>query len=483
MNNFSMFKKIILFLVLTTVGMYSCKKDKITNNPDAKLDFSTDTLTFDTVLTQQGSVTYAFKVYNKNDEAVQISRIRLAGGTASAFRLNIDGTATNESRDLVIRGKDSIYIFAEVTINPNSATSPFFIQDSVEFETNGNYQNVKLIAWGQNAYYHGSKNAVTVYKPEIGNDCASGVMVWGNDKAHVIYGIAVIDSACTLQIQEGTKVYVHGNSLLYVYRDGKIQAIGSQINPIYFQQDRLEPMFRDIPGQWGGIWMQEGSVGNILENVEIKNADIGLILGGYLNGLQPLNMPAQASLKNVKIKNSATSAINASDAVINAENCLFHDSGKNLVQLYKGGSHTFTHCTMTNFGRLYLQHQVPSLGLANFVTINDVRYDKNLTANFTNCIIYGTLSDELALQKSPNTAIDFNVQFKNCVIRNQQNYSSYFTNVLRNQDPLFENYREENYTLKADSPCKDAGTATSINTDILGNTRDALPDIGCYEVQ
>ena len=77
------------------------------------------------------------------------------------------------------------------------------VEDSIRFRTNGVDQYVNLAVWGQDAYFH--------Y-----NDLNEGV--WPNDKPHVIYGYAAVDSSKTLTILAGTKVHLHKNSLLYVYK-------------------------------------------------------------------------------------------------------------------------------------------------------------------------------------------------------------------------------------------------------------------------
>ena len=43
----------------------------------------------------------------------------------------------------------------EVTVDPNALSTPFIIEDELRFNTNGNEQHVDLIAWGQNAHFHG----------------------------------------------------------------------------------------------------------------------------------------------------------------------------------------------------------------------------------------------------------------------------------------------------------------------------------------
>ena len=82
---------VVVLLILTS--FISCRKDnKIDTNPSLLLSFSEDTVLFDTVFTNVGSVTERLKVYNPNQNKVLISTIRLGSGGSSSFRINIDGT-------------------------------------------------------------------------------------------------------------------------------------------------------------------------------------------------------------------------------------------------------------------------------------------------------------------------------------------------------------------------------------------------------
>ena len=112
-------------------------------------------------------------VYNKNPLKLKISSIRLARGANSPFRLNIDGSPALSLNDVEIAGKDSMYIFVKVTINPNNTNDPLIQSDSILFETNGNLQCVRLVAWGQDAHFY---NDVTLKKNTV----------LTNDKPHVV---------------------------------------------------------------------------------------------------------------------------------------------------------------------------------------------------------------------------------------------------------------------------------------------------------
>ena len=149
----------------------SCKKDKFSST--GSLSFSDDTITFDTLFTTLGSTTKFFTIRNPGKQALKISNIRLENGATSSYRMNVDGDSGTSFNDVEIPAKDSIYVFVEVTVDPNSANLPFVIYDAIQFTTNGNQQKVVLEAYGQNANFFDAAS--------IENDT-----VWNNNLPYVI---------------------------------------------------------------------------------------------------------------------------------------------------------------------------------------------------------------------------------------------------------------------------------------------------------
>ena len=139
-------KKAFFFIFLFVYIFSSCKKDPVTTDSSATLNFSIDTLMFDTVFTTVGTITKKFKVYNPNSKRVIISSIRLEKGSASKFRLNVDGIPGKELTDIEIRAKDSLFIFVEATLGENNANNPLIINEKIFFNLNGNRQEVNLMA-------------------------------------------------------------------------------------------------------------------------------------------------------------------------------------------------------------------------------------------------------------------------------------------------------------------------------------------------
>ena len=141
-------RSVLLLLLSGILILAACNKDILNTSPDFKLTFSNDSIIFDTVFTSLGSATHRLKVYNRGNSKIKISDIRLEKGAASDFRINVDGEATFDKQNVVIRGGDSLFIFARVTIDPNNVANPFVVEDRLIFNINGNEQSVKLIAWG-----------------------------------------------------------------------------------------------------------------------------------------------------------------------------------------------------------------------------------------------------------------------------------------------------------------------------------------------
>src|ERR1035437_7574029 len=113
------FSFIIFVSVIISIGFMACSDENYSTNPKYKLTFSTDTLSFDTVFTTIGSATAKIMIYNRNNVALKISHLGIAGGKASPFKINVDGSlnADNQFDNIEIRAKDSMYVFVAVNVD------------------------------------------------------------------------------------------------------------------------------------------------------------------------------------------------------------------------------------------------------------------------------------------------------------------------------------------------------------------------------
>ena len=106
-------KYLKVIFVLVCFVFFSCKKETVDTNNSGSLNFSNDTITFDTVFASVGSITKILKVYNNNENDIYTD-IELKGVSSANFRINIDGVPSNSLNNVNIPSKDSIFIFIEV---------------------------------------------------------------------------------------------------------------------------------------------------------------------------------------------------------------------------------------------------------------------------------------------------------------------------------------------------------------------------------
>lgn len=468
----------IFTVAILFITLFSCEDEGYMSSPDAQLNFSTDTVTFDTIFTTIGSTTQRFTVKNPYQEPVLISSIRLSGGEMSNFRLNINGLEGNELYDVDVPGHDSIYVFVEVTIDPTGQNLPMVVQDSIIFSTNANLQDVKLIAYGQD---------FTLIKGETIH-----TTTWTAEKPYLIYDYALVDSLETLTIEPGAKIHFHKGAGLYV--KGTIIADGTFEQPIQFLSDRLEASYKNVPDQWNTILLFSGSHNNVFDFATIKNANIGLQVGtiehdGY----------ASVRLTNSKIENMAYAGLFALKSKIFAYNDVIANCGFYGAALLIGGEYEFYHTTIANFWGNYgsKARSTASLVVSNILVVEGSDGSKQTftgdleKATFGNSIVYGNVSNELELGDNHESA--FNFLFDHCILQvpDTMNISdkNHYISVLKGDaaDPRFvDPYSGYNYELDTLSAAIDAGSmeyAIKYPLDILkkDRTADDGPDLGAYE--
>lgn len=468
-------KTICFSLILLLFVVPSCKKEEsLLNDSNAKVNFSSELIAFDTVFTTVTTSTKQLMVYNPYNQKIKFSSIRLAGGN-SFFSLNINGDPSNSVRDVEIDAKDSLFIFIKANINPNNSNNPVLIKDSILFELNGNVQDVDIVACGQDAHFIVADHNVAGLPPYKIVAAEGQNITWQNDKPYVIYGYAVIDSTASLVIENGCKIFMHKNSGMWVYKGGSLKVQGIKDNPVVFQGDRRETWYANVAGQWDRIWLNEGSVDNEINYAVIKNGFIGIQAETF-----DVSMGNKLILTNTIIQNMSGAGILAKRYKIDASNNIISNCGQYLVALTGGGTYNFVHNTLSNEWSGSTRSST-SLFVSNFIETPTEIVVSDLQALFANSIIYGNLAEEVELDKKE--VANFNISFDHCLMKTTLNNSS-FLSCIRNSDPLFKAVADNDYRLLANSPAKNSGSPAYLPTyplDILEFSRDGMPDIGAIE--
>ena len=479
----------IISLLIVIITAFSCRKDSIITDSSAKLSFSNDTLIVDTVFATIGSTTRRITVYNHNNSTINISSISVTHGLSSQFRINVDGVPGNAHSNVEIEANDSLFIFIEVTIDPNNVLSPFVVEDDIVFITNGNQQQVHLAAWGQNAHYFTPKVFPTNGLPDyscLDGDCNASLpavnQTWINDKPYVIYGYLVIDSADVLNINPGVRVYLHNKSGIWVYKDGNLNINGTKTDPVTFQGTRLDYSFKDVPGQWDRIWVNEGSTNNVFNYAVIKNAYLGIQAETSPFEPNTLISSNKLILNNCQIHNAAAVGILATNFIIESENTLITNCGQYNLLVTGGGKYVFNHATIANYWPNGVR-QTPAVFAQNYY--QDVNGNTQVrtidSLNFLNSIIYGNIDNEFGIETLASAPGVIHSAINYCLVKTTASLAGSNNIINPGNTSIFSDYSTFNYHLAAVSPAINAGIASSVVLDYDGVTRNNPPDIGAYE--
>lgn len=449
------------------IFLFSCKKDSFITSSDARLSVSSDTLKYDTVFVTAGSTYRSFTIINDNNQRLRLSSLKLMGGTASVYKMNVDGTSGTSFANLEIAANDSLFVFVQVNVNPTTASLPFVLRDSIEISFNGNTRQVQLEAWGRNAHFLRDKVILS-------NE------TWNNDLPYVILGSLYVPDGKTLTINKGCRIYMHADAPVIV--DGTLQVNGlkDSVDRVYFTGDRLDDPYKNYPASWPGLFFLDQAKDNVLSYAVIKNAFQAI---GIRN--PSVNLNPKLILNECIIDNAWDAGIIALNSSIRARNCLVSNCGKNLY-LVQGGQYQFTHCTVVTYANRFIEHKEPVLTVSN----TSGSSSNALDAVFRNCIFWGEngiVTDEVLVQKTGTGSYNVNFDYNlwkvqtapaNCTI----------TQVINNQSPLFDSVSTADgyydFRLKSGSPALNKGVNAAVITDLDGKPRPVgLPDLGCFEKQ
>jgi hypothetical protein len=473
-----------------------CGKVRYSDDSSLTLEFSADTILFDTVFTTIGSVTLPLKVFNPNGSAVLIDEIEVLEGLDSPFRINVDGAVGPAVTDWPLLANDSLWIFIEVTVDPTQGSTPFVIEDYIRFVTNGNEQLVTLAAWGQNAHFHGGLNEITVLP-----SCDE---TWAADLPHVIYGIVEVEPGCSLNILPGTQVHVHDGGGLLVYQS-TLNVSGQLGQEVVFQGDRLDENYEGYAGQWGielnfefeteygieevtaqrgGIWLF-GGVECEIRHAILKNGTIGLQVdtAGTSNS-------AALTIQNTQIYNMSAIGMLAQGATIDGYNNLFYDCGQTTAAFTLGGAYRMDHCSFVNYWSEGVR-QAPSVLMTDWYEdvngqIQQRSFDGSL---FNNCIFWGnnhslTDFDEFVVSMI-NPPVNPIIQYSAVDVQDIEFPLSILENCTVDQEPPFASVTSRDFHIDSNNALWDGSFGQfSIPVDLDGNPRIiGNPDKGCYERQ
>ena len=483
-------KSRLLYIFLFTLSalFFACSDyDSYSVDSSFRLEFSDDTVRFDTLISTIASPTKTLYVFNNNADGIRVSNIRLQKGTESLFRINVDGEylANGSGDDFLIRKNDSIIVRIEVTLPESGTCDTVMYSDELLFNLeNGALQRVLLTAGGVDAYIvHGLiiQSDSTLY----------------TDKPYLIYDSLVVAKDGQLNLLPGTRLFMHDSTAVDVY--GRINAQGSLDNPVVFRGARTDRMFDNIPfdntsSRWRGVNIHKGSFNNVFNYCDIHSGRWGIRVDS--TSLDQLSLTLLNSVIH-NVDGDGLRLYNCATEILNSQ--ISNTLGDCLCII--GGDNTFRHCTIAQYYP-WSNKYGDALSVANVYIPNvkaDTLHYTLSSLKFFNCVITGYAEDVINginLKKKFDDAKNY--EFRNCFLRTveENDEVNFISCKFDNKDMelkgeknfmLFDT-RNFIYDFTPDSLSEirnmaDPNLVGVLTSDRLGRSRneDEAPDAGCYE--
>ena len=454
----------------------ACRSDRINSDPACLLRFSADTLRFDTLFAERGSVTRLLKVYNDYSNRLEISSVVLHG---KSFRVNIDGVSADSCGPVFLNARDSLLVYVQSLVEDASSPTPYRVTGDLSFSLNCTRQPVLLEAWGQSAR-------------RVGREVIDADTTWGGALPYLVFDTVTVLAGATLTIEAGTTVYFTNRGGLNVY--GSLRCEGTLQQPVVLRGDRSDYMNTEPPlsydlssGQWRGIRLHALS-DHLMQWTEMRNASYGLVVEGASTGQTLL-------LDHCKLCNTTENVLWQQGGEVTLRNCLLYNAGENVLNL-EGGSCRLTHCTLANYyGFSWSSRSGSALRIANY-QLSDGQdiLPSEVTLLAENSIVCGSWINELAVDDLPQGGtLDY--QLQSCLLNKRltvvpPNYSNCIFNGT--PDFLFQTWEEGSHPFQYDFhltagssaigvALKPVALSCPIDLDGMDRTEGAsYYDIGCY---
>lgn len=450
--------KNLLYFLVTLLAWVSCtiKEETVSFDSSLGLVFSSDTVSFDTLLSDTQSSTKRLKVVNPNNEAIIFSEIKL-GKSVSDYNVVINGQETRTLTDQKLLGGDSLLILVEVSVEPQNQDLPYLVKDSIIFNWNTNTTHVKLVTYAQD-----------------GNRVSNAVLcdeLWTSDRPYIVSDAILVDSLCDLTIEKGTTIYMENDAAIFV--KGSLSALGDSSAHITFKNARFDSGYDEVPGQWDGIYFLEGSKDNHLAFVDILNGQVGLRVGTPDDDSEPDLVVEHASIYNMSL--AGILAFTSDVTVVNSQ---IYNCGTYLVGNFLGGNYSYQHCTLSSWPSNFILEEAGVQFSDNIVSSDDEVFIADLTVEIVNSIVWGSQDEELLVSDGggANVSLDFRSNVIRSVSGWPENYVSTELNFPGFLAPALFDYSLDTLAFSIDK-----GVDIGVSFDILGVTRDSSPDIGAFE--
>lgn len=479
----------LYMLLIAVVAMIGCTDDdSFSTSSDHLLTFSSDTIRMDTVFSRVPTSRKTLWIYNKSGDGIRCSKVKLANGNQSGFRINIDGIYLGkdinyQTSDIEIRNKDSIFVNIELTSPQNNKTTPQLMEDNLVFTLeSGVEQKVNLNAYSWDADI-------------VRNLVIKGDTTISSERPIVVYGNMKIDSLATATIVPGTTLYFHSGAGLDVY--GRLVAKGTAEKNIVFRGDRTDRMFDYLPydmvsGQWNGIRFHTSSYENEMDYTDTHSTFNGIVCDS--SDVSKLKL----RLYNSTVHNCQGYGLKSVNSVVDVRNSQLTNALKDCAAFYGGGA-LLLNCTIAQFYPFDSNY-----GAAlRFTNGEDDGEKHNYPLHQMDCInsIVTGYADDVVMGVVQDSTVAYNYKFINCILRTDtvsdneniqnviwENADSVRIDTVSGGEKNFKliDANRQHYDFHLSGTSRAIGAATKEDGYLMpldrdGRRRDDNPDMGCYE--
>ena len=492
-------REAIFYILCVVSGLMTAScvdDDSFTTSTSDVLSFSVDTLSLDTTFSNVPTPTKTMWVYNRSGKGIRCQSVRLESGNQNGFRVNLDGSYLGQStgfqaQDVEIRKGDSIRVFVELTSKTQYTDTPNLVEDNLVFLLeSGVQQKVNLNAYSWDALLW--KDGMTVGKGERR-------VISNQGKPIVVYGGIKVDSAATLSIEPGVKLYFHENAGLDVY--GTLKVEGKKGNEVLLRGDRIDNMFDYLPydrtpGQWQGVRLHGSSVENKIQFADIHSAYNGILVDSCHD--ENVSRRSKLELSQSTIHNCQGYGVMVdSAAIVKIENCQISNTLENCLYVY-GGSVAMNYTTLAQFYPFDYRRK-PALGFKAPVYQLDVTNslvtgyaddevvwtpveEQPLKANFSYSVLRTVEMEDKDKEKYPDVVFGDSILYEKGDSLEREGKYIFFGKkhfVKFDTDNFVYDFR-----LRDNSAAVGWANPKTTMPDRDGNERDAeKPDAGCFQHQ
>ena len=377
-----MIRRLFFFVLVIGALFTACTDDDtFSTSRNNVLTFSVDTVQMDTLFSGVPSSTYSFWVKNNSGDGVRIQTARLERGGQSGFRVNVDGSYLDPvASNFEVRKGDSLRVLVEVTTRENGLEGPQIEEDNLLLTLeSGVVQKINLRTWSWDA-------------EKIGTLRIERDTVIESSRPIIVYDSIVVNSGVVLTLRN-TDFYFHSGAHLTVR--GQLLA-----KNCLMRGDRLDHMFSYLPydrvkGQWQGIRLLKMSLGNEMENCEIRNTMDAILCDS-----------ADLYMKNCIVHNCEGYGVKGSNSDIELDYCQITNCLSDCL-LADGGIVNVNHSTLAQFYPF-------SANRGAALRFNTGK--RGVTISCNNTLATGYDADVVFGEKSDTTLV-YIYKFNNCLLR------------------------------------------------------------------